>query len=301
MTIEGLPAAELDIGLPLVRALLSAQHPDLAALPLVDLGSGWDNRLFRLGENLAIRLPRRAAAAPLIEHEQRWLPELATRLPLPIPVPVRIGRPGCGYPWKWSVVPWLEGERAETAALPDPMTVATELGRFLRALHQPAPSNGPHNPVRGVPLASRHEVVQARVERLARYVDGTAILELWHRLVGTPPWAGPPLWLHGDLHPGNLLVRGGRLSAVIDFGDLCAGDPATDLSIAWMLLPASARPLFRASARGTGDPIDDETWTRARAWALALGLAYLANSRDSAILGRVARATLEAVLRDDTY
>jgi aminoglycoside phosphotransferase (APT) family kinase protein len=298
MTIDGMPAAEVDINPALVRALLDAQHADLANLLLIEVGAGWDNKMYRLGDDFAVRLPRRAAAAALIEHEQRWLPELAPRLPLPIPVPLRIGKPALGYPWSWSVARWLAGESAAIAPPHDPEAAALALGAFLRGLHQPAPSDAPRNRVRGVPLADRTSVVHDRARQVASIVAGAALLDLWNRLVRTPPWTGPPLWIHGDLHPGNLLVSFGRVSAVIDFGDLCAGDPATDLSIAWMLLPPAARPLFRASARGPGGGVDDDTWARARGWALVLGLAHLANSRDNEIMGALGRATLEAVLRD---
>jgi aminoglycoside phosphotransferase (APT) family kinase protein len=296
MTIEGLPAAEIDIDPPLVRALLESQLPDLADLPLIDVGSGWDNHLYRLGRDLAIRLPRRAVAAPLILHEQRWLPELSRRLPLPIPFPVRNGRPGCGYPWPWSVVRWWPGESAATAALDDPVAAANDLGGFLRALHQAAPADAPINPFRGVPLADRDDIVSRCVKALDGLLDRARVLDAWSRLVQTPSWTGPPFWNHGDLHPGNLLVSEGRLSAVIDFGDLCAGDPATDLSVAWMLLPSPARSAFRASARGSTDPIDDATWARARGWALALALAFLARSRGNEVAARISRATIDAVL-----
>jgi aminoglycoside phosphotransferase (APT) family kinase protein len=300
MTIEGLPAAEIQIEPALVRALLETQHPDLAGLPLADVGSGWDNRLYRLGQDLVVRLPRRAIAAPLIEQEQRWLPKLARRLPLPIPVPVRIGRPGCGYPWSWSVVPWRSGESAETAALADPLSAAIDLGRFVGALHQPAPADAPVNVFRGVPLSHRDDIVQQRVRDLAGMIDRARVLEAWNRLVRTPAWLGPPLWNHGDLHPGNLLISAGRLSAVLDFGDLCAGDPATDLSVAWMLLPSAGRSRFRAAARESNGPIDDATWARARGWALALSLAFLARSRDNERAARISLATIDAALAHET-
>jgi aminoglycoside phosphotransferase (APT) family kinase protein len=298
MTIGAIPPAEVAIDPSLVRALLREQHADLVHLALVDVGEGWDNRLFRLGDDLAIRLPRRAASAALIEHEQRWLPLLAPRLPLPIPAPRRTGRPGCGFPWYWSVVPWFTGQSAALAPPEDPETAATVLGRFLRALHQPAPGDAPHNPWRGVPLAARAKTVQEHLQQLDDLVESAAVLTLWERVASTPPWSGPPLWIHGDLHPGNLLVNGGRLSAVIDFGDLAAGDPATDLSVTWMLLPPPARPTLRASARGAFDPIDDDTWMRARGWALALGLAYLASSRNDETMAALGRATIDAALND---
>jgi aminoglycoside phosphotransferase (APT) family kinase protein len=300
MTIEGMPPAELDIDSALIRALLDAQHPDLANLPLIGVGAGWDNDLYRLGDSLAVRLPRHAAAAALIEHEQRWLSELAPRLPLPIPVPVRIGRPGCGYPWSWSVTPWLIGQSAAIAPPHDAATAAIELGAFLRALHQPAPSDAPRNAVRGVPLSNRTKVVHDRVRQLDSLVDGAALLDLWSQLVKTPPWPRQPLWIHGDFHPGNLLVSEGRLTAVIDFGDLCAGDPATDLSVAWMLLPSSARAIFRAAADGSSGWLHEHTWMRARGWALVIGLAFLAGSRDNAVVGALGRATVEAALSDNS-
>jgi aminoglycoside phosphotransferase (APT) family kinase protein len=298
MTIGAMPPAEISIEPALVRALLAEQHPDISRLPLIDLGSGWDNRLYRVGEHLVVRLPRRAAAAALIEHEQRWLPELAPRLPLPIPVPLRIGRPGCGFPWSWSVVPWLAGENAAIVPPDDLERAAVDLGAFVRAMHQPAPAEAPGNPVRGVPLAYRTRAVHDRATQLDGVVDGAAVRALWDGAVRTPAWPGPPLWIHGDFHPGNLLVAAGHLSAVIDFGDLTAGDPATDLSIAWMLLPSAMRAHFRASARGSNDRIDDDTWMRARGWALALGLAYLASSRDNDMMGMLGRTTIAAALGD---
>jgi aminoglycoside phosphotransferase (APT) family kinase protein len=146
MTTGPKPPAEVTIDPSLVRALLQEQHTDLAQLALIDIGEGWDNKLFRLGDALAVRLPRRAASAALIEHEQRWLPRLSPRLPLPVPVPLRVGRPGSGFPWSWSVVPWLAGESALVAPPQDPAPIAATLAQFLRALHQPAPDDAPHNP-----------------------------------------------------------------------------------------------------------------------------------------------------------
>jgi aminoglycoside phosphotransferase (APT) family kinase protein len=294
VTIGNTPAAEVHIDEHLVRALLESQHPDLAAQDLVEIAAGWDNVIFRLGSDLAVRLPRREMSAALVEHEQRWLPELAARLPMPIPAPVRVGRPALGYPWSWSVAPWLEGEIAARVPPADPYDAATRLGAFLAALHVPAPAGAPPNPFRGVPLEARAPGVATRIEQLGPLIDGDAAGRLWHELHATPPWAGPPLWLHGDLHPANVLVSGGRVAAVIDWGDITAGDPATDLSIAWMLLPAPVRSAFRAAA----SDVDDDTWTRAQAWALALALAYLANSADNSVIHGIGRRTLEAVLTD---
>ena len=305
MTIRPKPAAEVSIDTSVVRALLEEQHADLAHLSVIEVDEGWDNKLFRLGEDLAVRMPRRAASAALIEHEQRWLPRLSPRLPLPVPAPLRVGRPGSGFPWSWSVVRWFPGQSALLAPPRDVATTATTattaiaLGRFLRALHQPAPEDAPQNPWRGVPLAARAKTTQAHLQQLEGLVARGAVLGLWERVLSTPAWCGPPLWIHGDLHPGNLVVSGGRLSAVIDFADLAAGDPATDLSVAWMLLPPSARQTFFTSAREEFDPLDAHTLMRARGWALALGLAYLANSRDNEAMSALGRATIDNVLSDN--
>jgi aminoglycoside phosphotransferase (APT) family kinase protein len=299
MTIGAKPPAEVTIDLSLVRALIQEQHTDLAHLALNDIGEGWDNRLFRLGDDLVVRVPRRAISATLIEHEQRWLPRLSPRLPLPIPVPRRVGRPGCGFPWSWSIASWFPGQSALLAPPQDLSTAAVALGQFLRALHQPAPEEAPHNPFRSVPLAARTNVVRDHLQEVDGLADRAALLELWERVLSAHPWSGPRLWIHGDLHPGNLLVSPGRLSAVIDFGDLAAGDPATDLSVMWMLVPPSTRSTFLASARGKFDPVDDHTLMRARGWALARGLAHLANSQDDEAMGTLGLATINAAMNDE--
>lgn len=286
------PPAEVDVSGELVRRLLADQHADLAGLPLARVASGWDNVLFRLGDDLVVRLPRRAVAAGLVGHEQRWLPELAPRLPVPVPVPVRVGHPACGYPWPWSVCPWLDGVPALDAPPFDAPALARDLGGFLGALHHPAPPDAPANPYRGVRLAERDAAVRERAHRLGDVVDRPAVLSCWEALAALPPWAGPPVWLHGDLHPGNVLVRAGRLAAVIDFGDLTAGDPAVDLAVAWSLLPPGARPVLRAAAA----PVDVPTWGRARGWALALGLAYLDGSAGDAAMTALGRRSVDAAL-----
>jgi aminoglycoside phosphotransferase (APT) family kinase protein len=293
------PSAQFPIDERLVRELIEEQHPDLAGLPLTDVGEGWDNHLFRLGRDLCVRLPRHTAASVLIEQEQRWLPVVAPRLPLPVPVPLRVGRPGCGFPWTWTIASWLPGETALRTPPRDLKTTAETLGRFLRALHQPAPDDAPRNIVRGVPLAERDDLVREQARRLRREVDQAKVLALWDRALQVAEWSGPPLWIHGDLHPGNLLVSKGRLSAVIDFGDLTAGDPATDLSVVWMLLPASLHLTFLSAARGDDDPRDEATIIRARGWALALGLAFMTNAEDWPELAALGRQTVAAVLTGD--
>jgi len=298
VTIAAIPPADVDITPSLVRLLLKEQHPELADLPLVDSGNGWDNKVYRLGDGLAVRLPRRSAAASLVEHEQRWLPELAPRLPIAIPIPIRTGRPGCGYPWAWSITPWFEGTSAVSSPLRDPHTAAVELAAFVSALHLPAPHDAPRNPFRGVPLANRTPSIDERVAQLDGIVDSVAVMRIWDAALHARKWSGPPVWIHGDLHPANLLVVDAHITAVLDFGDLTAGDPATDLSVAWLLLPPPARATFREATREMGEAIDDDTWTRARGWALLFGLIFLSSSRDDEVMRAMGRRTLDRVLAD---
>lgn len=270
------PAAELDIDEHLVRSLLVEQHPDLAGLPLVELDAGWDNMLWRLGADLLVRLPRRAVAAALTVHEQRWLPTLAPALPLPVPVPVRTGRPSAHYPWAWSVVPWFAGAPGDRVAAIDAVAVARQLGAFLGSLHRPAPVDAPRNPYRGVPLVERAETFETRLRELGAEVDAPSVRVVWERACAAPRWSGEPQWLHGDLHPANLLFVDGTLAAVVDFGDLCAGDPASDLAGAWLLLPAGAMAELARSYGG----VPPDLAARARGWAALLGLMLLAIGLD---------------------
>lgn len=293
-----MPAAEVDVSPDLVRRLLTAQHPDLADLPIKVMANGWDNVMCRLGNDLVVRLPRREAAGQLLVHEQTWLPVLQPRLPLPIPAPVRIGQPGLGYPWAWSIVPLLPGQVAAQNPPDDMHDTAVRLAAFLGALHVPAPPDAPRNPFRGIPLTDRRATLIDSLDVLAGLVDRSAVLDAWEDAISAPTWDTSPVWLHGDLHPANILVHDGRISAVIDFGDITAGDPATDLSVAWMLLPAQQHDAFQDAYRAAApDAADDEDrWRRARGWALALSIAFLAHSADNAQLAEIGHRTLLAVL-----
>lgn len=278
----------------LVRSLLADQHPDLADLPLAALDAGWDNVSWRLGSGHVVRLPRRAAAAPLAVKEQRWLPQLAPQLPLPVPVPVRVGRPGTGYPWPWSVVPWLDGTSADRATLGSPADVAERLGRFLRALHTAASPGAPRNPFRDVPLVDRADAFTTRADLLAGQADVARLRPVWDRGCCAPAWPGPPVWIHGDLHPANILVGAGTVVAVVDWGDLCAGDPATDLAGGWLLLPEAALPVLVDAYGG----VDGATWARARGWAVLFGLMLLTIGLEgSATYEAVARSALDRLAR----
>jgi len=288
-----MPAAEVDVSVELVRQLLAEQHPDLAGLPLGVLANGWDNMVCTVGAHLLARLPRRAQAAELVVHEQRWLPALAPGLPLPIPAPVRVGQPAGRYPWNWSVVPFLPGEVAALAAPDDLASAAVALGEFLAALHVPAPPDAPVNPFRGGPLAGRASRVTEHLGLVASGTEAGAARAIWDSAADAEPWAGPPAWVHGDLHPANILVNAGQISAVIDFGDLTSGDPANDLSVAWMLLPAKERAIFW-QAYGQAD---DHTRARARGWALSLALVFLTYSADNPLMAQIGKHTFREVLR----
>jgi aminoglycoside phosphotransferase (APT) family kinase protein len=227
MAVNRMPAAEVEVSADLVRRLLADQHPDLARQPVEFLANGWDNELYRVGDGFLARLPRRALGAEIIKNEQRWLPRLAPRLPLPIPYPERTGVPAHGYPYSWSVVPYLPGVPAVQAGSFDPARAAAALGGFLGALHVPAPADAPANPFRGVPLADRAGSFAANLALLAglggpvgQDLPGRdAVLRGWDAALAAPGYDGPPLWLHGDLHPANILVSDGQVSGVIDFGD----------------------------------------------------------------------------------
>lgn len=294
-----LHADEVDIGLPLVERLVEGQFPHWAGLPIARVASdGTDNAIFRLGDDMAVRLPRHPGAARQVEKEQRWLPRLASHLPLPVPVPLGQGVAGKGYPYRWSVCRWLEGEDALRAGTVDLQQAAVDLAGFIAALRTIDPSEGPppgaHNFGRGAPLAERDGRVGAAISSLDGIVDTDAARAAWAKATEAPAWAGPNVWLHGDLLPGNLLVRHGRLSGIIDFGGLGVGDPACDLMVAWTVLDSRSRAVLREILA-----VDEATWERARGWALSMGLIVLPYYRDSnPVLVGIARRAIDEVLAD---
>ncbi|MCI2956783.1 aminoglycoside phosphotransferase family protein [Agromyces atrinae] len=283
------PHAEFDADEALVRRLVSEQHPDLAG-PVRLVANGWDNAVFRLGDDLAVRMPRRAIAVALIENEQRWLPGLAAAVSVPIPVAVRVGAPSETFPLPWSIVPWIAGTSVAELPVADRGALAAELAAFVVELGRPAPADAPHNPVRAVPLAERDAVVS---ERLAGLEHGADLAVLWRDAVAAPAWAGPPLWVHGDLHPANLVTAGGGLTAVVDFGDLSAGDPATDLAAAWMVFDADGRREFR---RAIGDHADEAAWRRARGWAVSMASSIIATTSGDGPIARIGAHALAQLL-----
>lgn len=258
---------------------------------------GWDNRTFRLGDERLVRLPSAAAYVPQIEKEHRWLPMLAPSLPLSIPEPVGMGAPGCGYPWPWSIYRWIDGSCASVAPVDDPSELAATLGTFLSALQRAdasdGPPAGPHNFHRGGPLATYDGETRDAIETLRHRIDVAAVTAIWDAALASS-WDGAPVWVHGDVAPNNLLVRDGRLAAVLDFGSAGVGDPACDLAIAWTFLDPGSRRAFRDAL-----DLDPDTWARGRGWALwkaLITIAARAGTDPSAIEG--ARRTLDAIRSD---
>ena len=284
-------ARSVNIDASLVTQLVSSQFPAWADLPITPVEfDGWDNRTFRLGVDMLLRLPSAEGYTAQVEKEQRWLPMLAPRLPLPIPAPLAMGVPGEGYPWNWSVYRWLEGAGASTERIEDLNEFATTLARFLASLQQIDPADGPppgqHNFFRGGPLETYDAETRTAIAALDGQIATETVTAVWETAIATT-WHGSPVWFHGDVSAANLLVKDGRLSAVIDFGCSGVGDPGCDLTIAWTLLSGESREAFRAAL-----PVDAATWARGRGWALWKGLITLAehintNPVEAARAGRV--------------
>ncbi|KOU30698.1 phosphotransferase [Streptomyces sp. WM6372] len=289
-------ADEVDIDEPLVERLVAAQFPQWARLPVRRVRSaGTDNAMYRLGEDMTVRLPRIPDAEGQVAKEQRWLPHLAPHVPLDVPVPLGHGAPGEGYPFAWSVYRWLDGENLYDEPLAEHglRDAAAGLGRFVAALHRVDTAGAPTS-FRGGPVGTADAGVRAAIRDLgaAGTHDAGAATAAWEAAVRAPQWQGAPVWLHGDLLPGNLLGRRGRLSAVIDFGGVGVGDPACDVMAAWTLLTADTREAFREAAG-----VDDATWARGRGWALRFGVTAEHYYRvKNPVLARVAhRAVAEAI------
>ena len=280
-------ADELDITVGLVRALLAAQCPQWSGLPLRRVPSaGTENALFRLGTDLVVRLPRLPGAVDAILAERRWLPRLAPHLPLAVPAPVVDGLPDEEFPWPWSVYRWLDGDTPATGAVDE--TFARDLADFILALRRIPPDGPPAG--RGRPLAYRDDATRAAIAELAGVIDSARVTAVWDDALRLP--GAEVAWLHGDLAPGNVLVRDGRLTAVIDFGTAGVGDPTADHIPAWNLLPPGARAAFRAALA-----VDDVTWSRGRALALSIALIQLPYYKDTnPVLAANARHVIAEVL-----
>ncbi|NRQ16004.1 aminoglycoside phosphotransferase family protein [Ensifer sesbaniae] len=291
-------SAELVIDASLVRRLIATQFPqwsDLEVRP-VEPG-GWDNRTFRLGDRMTVRLPSAEHYVAQVEKEHHWLPRLAPHLPLPIPVPLAKGTPGEGFPWRWSVYRWLPGETLAVERVTDLRDVAKDLTRFLRAMRQADTAGGPlpgdHNFHRGGPPGFYDAQTRQALTLLEGEVDTAAAREAWEAALAAP-FEGMPVWFHGDIAWGNLLVEHGRLSAVIDFGTSGVGDPACDLAIAWTFFHGDSRDVFR-----DGMALDRGAWARGRGWTLWKALIVLAGMTGAPASERAKqRAVIEDVLMD---
>lgn len=281
----------------LVASLIREQFPEWADRAVVPVEpGGWDNRTFRLGQDLLVRLPSHARYVPQVEKEQRWLPVLASKLPLAIPTPVAMGQPGNGYPWPWSIYRWLEGSTASASTRIDRDDFARELARFLRALQSietaGAPIAGEHNFFRGGPVSTYDAETCDALAALSDRIDLTRATAIWQAALASQ-WQQANVWIHGDLAANNLLVRHGRLAAVIDFGSCAVGDPACDLTIAWTFFTGSARRVFKDAMS-----LDEPTWQRARGWALWKALIVARGQNDTAGTSREAWRVFREVLED---
>jgi aminoglycoside phosphotransferase (APT) family kinase protein len=259
--------SKIHIDVLLVQHLVSTQFPQWAHLPIkpVEPG-GWDNKTFHLGEHMSIRLPSAVQYASKVEKEHYWLPKLAPLLPLPIPTPLAIGKPTKEYPLPWSIYKWIDGQNASLNTITDLSQFAIDLGKFLVALqHIPStegPVAGPHNFYRGGSLKTYDAETQLAIKKLENQIDTNTVKKIWDIALSSE-WHNPPVWIHGDIAPTNLLVKNGQLNAVIDFGGLGIGDPACDLAIAWTFFTKESRAVFRTTL-----DLDNATWERGRGWAL---------------------------------
>ena len=291
----------MDIDFSLVSQLVTAQFPQWADLPIEPVEfDGWDNKTFRLGEDMTVRLPSAEAYSSQVEKEHRWLPRLAPLLPLPIPVPLAMGVPADGYPWHWSIYRWLEGENATIERIENLRQFATTLAQFLAALQWIDPNGGPppgkDNFFRGAELAIYDTETRDAIATLHGKIDTDAVTAVWEAALQAT-WHGRPVWFHGDVSAANLLVKRGQLSAVIDFGCSGVGDPACDLTIAWTLFSSESRETFRSAL-----PVDGATWARGRGWALWKGLITLAEYiNTNSLEARKARRVIDEVLTDHRH
>ena len=276
----------------LVRRLVASQFPAWSSLPVTHASSGGtDNAMFRLGDTMAVRLPRISWAASSVEHEQRWLPVIGPRLPVATPQPLAMGEPGHGYPWRWSVYTWLDGANPQGNDLTEQLVL--DIADVLTVLHRLDEPGGPANQ-RGLTFDKRDAVTRESIAAMHGMVDTDAVTALWDEAFTLPTCEPPGTWIHADIAPGNLLVRDGRLCGLIDFAGVSRGDPAVDLCVAWNLLPRALRPLFRAALG-----VDEPTWLRSRAWALSqacLQLPYYQHTNKP--LAAQARRVIAEVLED---
>ncbi len=269
----------------LVQELIAEQFPELANLSIKPVKfSGHDNRTFHLGDKMLVRLPSAEKYAAKVAKEQKWLPILALYLSLPIPTPLHLGAPSQNYPWNWSIYNWIEGDSANALAINDleSQAIALDLAKFLNELQKiditGAPVPGKHNFYRGASPKVYDEEARSAIKSLRDFIDTDRAAAIWEKAISSK-WDKPPVWIHGDLAPGNILIKNKKLSAVIDFSGICVGDPACDLVIAWNSFTTMARQIFKDNVG-----LDADTWERAKGWALWKAMITLASLEDKTSL-----------------
>jgi aminoglycoside phosphotransferase (APT) family kinase protein len=282
----------------LVSHLIEQQFAHWSNLPIVKVvPGGWDNRTFRLGNEFLVRLPSAQRYVAQVEKEQNWLPKLAPSLSLRIPAPIAMGKPAFGFPWVWSVYRWLEGVTVEQARIGNSERLAFRLAEFLKSLHKTdaafGPAPGQHNFHRGGDLAVYAAEARAAIIQLGETIDGQACTALLEDALASK-WQNPPIWVHGDIAPGNLLTIDGELTAVIDFGSSAVGDPSCDMAIAWTYFDRSGREVFR---RELG--LDEASWTRGKGWALWKALITMSGNGTNQKMVSLAQTTLQALMSED--
>ncbi len=282
----------------LAQSLIASQFPAWSHLPLKKIDSaGTDNSMYRLGDEMAVRFPVSVSAAEQVAKEQSWLPKLSS-FAVAIPVIIGAGRPTNEFPLPWSVVNWIEGKDAASDVISDWLTMADDLGQFVRAFRgqniSGAPAAGKHNGFRGTALINLDQVARNAMNALEDIFDKACLLKIWEQALGVEPWAGSPVWIHGDIHAANIVVQNGSIAGIIDFGLMGVGDPACDLALAWSLLPTHARDVFRTAAN-----VDEPTWQRGKGWGLYIGVIALSYYRErNAILSGIAETAIQAVIED---
>ncbi len=289
-----IPPASVHVTEATALQLIREHCPQWRNLSTSKLGEGFDNVLFALGDDLVVRLPRHSAGATLLAHEQEWLPHLVSRLTLPVPEPLYFGVADATFPFPWSVVRRIGGESGDESLVTSSKINAEKVGAFWQSLHVVAPFNAPRNPLRGVPLAHREEDFERRWNEHTSSQHDDLLRRIWDDGLTSTPFSGDPLWIHGDLHPANVIGRGGEIVGIIDFGDLTSGDPAGDLVSAWMIFDDSERRILWDVYQ-----CDDDTRRRAAAWAVLYCLFFLAIAEEGrASFGVIARRTMAALAED---
>jgi aminoglycoside phosphotransferase (APT) family kinase protein len=282
----------------LAQSLIDSQFPAWSHLPLKKIDSaGTDNSIYRLGKELALRFPVSVSAAEQVAKEHRWLPKLSS-FAAAIPIVVGAGRPTNEYPFPWSVMNWIEGKDAASTIISDWLTMADDLGQFVRKFRgqntSGAPVAGKHNGFRGTALVNLDQVARNAMNALEDTFDKACLLKIWEQALGVEPWAGSPVWIHGDIHAANIIVRNDGIAGIIDFGLMGIGDPACDLALGWSLLPPRAREIFRTAAN-----VDEPTWQRGKGWGLYIGVIALSYYRDrNPTLSGIAEKAIRAVIED---